>query len=321
VLNKLSKEWVCGSIPCIAIGLFLLVMPGFLDVSYVSLLTKVLIFGLLAMSLDIIYGYTGLWSFGHASLFGVGAYVTGILIKNYAITSFWLAAPAGVLAAVFVSAVFGYLALRVKGLHFLIVTLGLGQLTYCVAIKWSPVTGGFNGLIGIPYPNLGFPFSFSSLSFYYFTLVIVAICSFLLFLVVKSPFGSSLKGIRDAELRMRCLGYNTWLHKYLAFIISGLFAGVAGVLYLYFNGLISPGDIGVGASGNVMLMVMLGGSGTLWGPAIGTTVFLTFAYFVSLFMPERWPLFLGIGFIAAVMFLTGGIWPYLARLWPQRGNS
>ena len=133
----------------------------------------------MAMSLDIAFGYTGLWSFGHAALFGVAAYTNGILIKHYGITSFWLAAPAGILMAIVVSAVFGLIALRVSGIYFLLITFALGQLIYSIAIKWVKMTGGSDGLGGIPYPDLGF--SLSPISFYYFTLVVLIICALVLY--------------------------------------------------------------------------------------------------------------------------------------------
>jgi len=311
----LDKQQLLRFAPYIVLGLFLMIVPPFLDIAVLSLLTKILIFALLAMSLDLIYGYAGLWSFGHAGLFGVGAYTTGILIKSYGITSFWLSAPAGILMTVLVSAIFGLIALRGVALYFLLITFALGQLVYVTAFQWRAMTGGSAGLLGIFYPDLGFSFSFSSLSYYYFTLVVVAICAFVLYLITKSPFGHSLQGIRESETRMRHLGYNTWLHKYIAFIISGLFAGVAGVLYLHFNGIIMPSNANFAASGVVMLMVIIGGSGTLWGAAIGSAVLTCLAYFISIFTPERWPLILGAIFVAIVMFLRGGILPQLRRLW------
>jgi branched-chain amino acid transport system permease protein len=303
----------------IVIALFLTAAPPFIGLTYVSLLTKFIIFALLAMSLDIIFGYTGLWSFGHAALFGVGAYTTGILIIHYGITSFWLSAPAGILMATLVAAIFGVIALRVSGLYFLIVTLALGQLIYGIVMEWGPMTGGYDGLWNVPPPDIGI--TFTSLSYYYFTLVIVAICAFVLYLITKSPFGHSLQGIRESETRMRCLGYNTWLYKFIAFIIGGLFAGVAGVLYVHFNGAVCPANVGLASSGIVMLMLIIGGSGRLWGAVIGSVVFLSLEYFVSLFTPARWPLIMGASFIGVAMLLRGGLWPHINRLWGRANQS
>lgn len=301
--------------PHIIIGLSLMLLPNYLDLSLVSLLTKILIFGLLVMSLDILVGYSGLWSFGHAALFGVGAYTTGILITRFGITSFWLSAPSGILMAVLAACVFGVIALRVSAIYFLLITFALGQLVFSIAMKWVPMTGGSDGLTGVPYPDF-FGFSwYSPVGFYYFVLVVFVICSLLLYLFIKSPFGLSLQGIREDEPRMRSLGYNTWLTRYIAFIISGLFAGVAGVLYVHFNGYISPRDVGFAGSGMLWLMLIIGGSGTLWGAAIGSGVVLLLQYSVSIFTPERWPLIMGASFVAAVMFFRGGIFPRVLNLW------
>ncbi|MAH39757.1 MAG: branched-chain amino acid ABC transporter permease [Dehalococcoidales bacterium] len=311
----LNKQRLLHFTPYIAIGLFLITATSFLDIAVLSLLTKILIFALLAMSLDLIWGYTGLWSLGHASLFGMGAYTTGILMVRYGITSLWLSAPAGILMTVLVAAIFGLIALRVSTVYFLLITFALGQLVYGVGMKWFTVTGGRDGLPGVPYPDLGFPVSFSPISIYYFTLTVVVICAFVLYKITKSPFGHSLQGIRESETRMRHLGYNTWLYKYIAFVVSGLFAGVAGVLHIYFYGHIAPASIGFMASGTAILMVIIGGSGTLWGAAIGAVVINILQYYISIFVPERWPLILGACFIAVVVFLRGGILPHLRRLW------
>ena len=307
------KKRVIYFTPAIIIIAFLIIGPLFIGTALVSLLTKILIFALMAMSLDIAFGYTGLWSFGHAALFGAAAYTNGILIKHYSITSFWLAAPAGILMAIVASAVFGLIALRVSGIYFLLITFALGQLIYSIAIKWIKMTGGSDGLGGIPYPDLGF--SLSPVSFYYFTLVILSICALVLYLVVKSPFGYGLQGIRENEIRMRTLGYNIWLHKYIAFLTSGLFGGVAGILYIHFNGVITPGSVGMGASGLAIIMIIIGGSGTLWGAMIGSGTLFILEYFISMVTPERWPAILGACFVATVSFARGGILLKLINLW------
>lgn len=310
----LSKERASSFAPYIIIGLFVVALPFFADLPIISLVTKILIFGLLAMSLDILVGYSGLWSFCHAVFFGVGAYTTGILITRYDITSFWLSAPAGVLMAVLVAAIFGFVALRVSAIYFLLITFALGQLAYSVAMKWVALTGGRYGIVGIAYPDF-FGFSWHSpIGLYYFILVVVIICALLLHLLTKSPFGASLQGIRESEIRMSALGYNTWLYKYLAFIIAGLFAGVAGVLYIHFKGSIHPSEVGVAMSGLLWLMLIIGGTGTLWGAIIGSGVISVLQYFISIFTPERWPLIMGACFIVSVMFLRRGIFPYLTSL-------
>jgi branched-chain amino acid transport system permease protein len=314
-----AKGRLVNCIPAIVTVAFLLSAPLLLGTAIVSLLTKILIFALLAMSLDISFGYTGLWSFGHAAIFGVAAYTVGILTTRYDVSSFWLVAPAAVLMAIFASALFGAIALRVSGIYFLLVTFALGQLIFGIAIKWKGMTGGSDGLAGVPYPELGF--SLSSTSFYYFVLVVLIVCTAALYRLTKSPFGNSLQGIREDETRMSVLGYNTWFYKYIALLISGLFGGVAGMLYIYFNGLIAPETIGMVGSGSVIIMTIIGGSGTLWGALIGSAAIFLLEYFSSLLTPERWPIILGACFVAAVMFARGGIFPRLARLWMKASGS
>jgi branched-chain amino acid transport system permease protein len=318
-ITLLDRNRLLRFAPGIILALFLIALPLFMGVALVGLFTKILIFALLVMSLDLLVGYSGLWSFGHAAFFGIAAYTTGILIVRYDITSFWLSAPAGVLMAVIAACIFGFIALRVSALYFLLITLALGQLVFGLVNtsigKLGALTGGNDGLVGITYPDMGL--SFSSTSYYYFVLVIFVICALLLYLLTRSPFGYGLRGIRESEIRMRCLGYNTWLYKYIAFIVASLFAGIAGVLYIHFNHFISPASVGIGNAGIIWLMLIIGGTGTLWGGIIGSGVLLVLQYYISVFTPERWPLIMGVCFIAVVMFFRGGIFTYLSNLWDR----
>ena len=305
--------------PYIVIGVILIILPLFLS-PYVQgvLLTKVLIFAIFAMSLNLILGYTGLFSLGHAAFFGVGGYTTGILITRFGVDTFWLTAPLSILMATLFAAVYGLIALRVSGLYFLMVTFALAQLLFAVAWHWFHMTGGAFGLKGIPLPNLGIPgFTFNDTSLYYFVLLFFIICYFLLHRIVNSPFGYALQGIREDEPRMRALGYNTWLYKYIAFIIAGLFAGVGGVLFAHWNMLISPRHLGVTTSALGLFYVIIGGAGTLFGPAIGAAVVIGIEYGASIYNPERWPLILGALFVITVMFLRGGIYPHLVNFWKK----
>lgn len=311
----MEKRQVLYFTPVLVILLFFLVAPLILGTALVSLTNKILIFALLAMSVDIAFGYTNLWTFGHAAIFGASAYTVGLMLQHGLITNFWLLLPIGLLVAVIVSAIYIALAARTSGLYFLLITFALGQLIYSVVVHWHPVTRGTDGLWGIPYPAIGF--NFTSMSYYYFTLVVVVICAILLYLMIKSPFGYSLIGIRENETRARTLGYNILLRKFIAFVISGLFAGLAGILYLYFNNGISPDAIGYSASGMAIIMVIIGGTATLWGAFVGAAVVLVFQYYISLITPERWPIYLGVVFIAAVFFARGGVYPRLTSAWKK----
>lgn len=303
--------------PYIIIGLVLLVLPSFLSTYPLSILTKVLIYAIFAISLDLIVGYTGLTSLGHAAFFGVAGYAFGIFMVRYGIENFWLVIPLGILAAGIAAAVIGYISLRVSGVYFLLVTLAFGQLLSVAAVKWTTVTGGTNGLYGIEYPYLGLPgFTWTNLSFYYLVFLAFVICFFLLHRITNSSFGRALVGIRENEPRMQSLGYNTWAHKYVAFIIAGLFAGVAGVLFAPFYGIMVPQHLGIMTSSSVMLMVIIGGAGTLFGPVIGAGFIVILERLASdLVSSERWPLILGVVFVICVLFLRGGFGIYLSRFW------
>jgi branched-chain amino acid transport system permease protein len=200
-----------------------------------------------------------------------------------------------------------------SGIYFLLITLALGQMIFSIAFTWKEMTGGSDGVINIPYPSLGINFSVTS--YYYFTLIIVIICALVLHRLLHSPFGYSLQGIRENETRMLTLGFNTWRHKFLAFVISGVFAGMAGILYVHYNGIIIPQSVDMASSGLIAIMVIIGGSGTLWGAVIGSGVIYVLSHFISIYTPQRWPLILGACFVAAVMFARGGIFPQLSKLW------
>lgn len=309
------KSKVINFAPAIAGLLFLVAVPYALGSVVTSLATKIIIFALLAMALDIVFGYTGLWSFCHAALFGVGGYTVAMIVNYTDITSFFVIAPAGIIMATIAAAIFGLIALRASGIYFLLITVALGQLVFGSIITQFQWTKGYDGLGGIPYPEIGL--SLSTTTFYYFALVIVVICIFLLYRLIKSPFGHSLEGVRDRETRMRILGYNTWQYKFIAFVISGFFAGVAGVLYAFYNGIMTPSDVGFAASGVVIMLVIIGGSGTFWGALISSVVIFVLNFYISSITTDRWPMVLGVIFIAVVMFARSGIFPALNNLWTK----
>ncbi len=318
-MPKKYRSFVIRLVPFIVIGLFLLILPSFAGLALVSLATKILIYGLLVMSLDLLVGYTGLWAFGHAAFFGIAAYTSAILIVRFNFTNFWITSLASLLLALFAAALFGLIALRVSQIYFLLITLAMGQLVYGIvrtsAGQLGVITGGSDGIGGVLYPDFGFYFSPNS--YYYFTLAVVILCVFIMYRIVHSPLGYSLQGSRESEIRLRTLGYNTWLYRYVAFLIAALFAGVSGILYIYYNGYISPDAIGVEATGFLWLMIIIGGSGTLWGAFVGSAVVLALQYFVSTVTPERWPLIFGGCFVVAVIIFREGIFPKLRNLWSK----
>lgn len=294
----------------------ILVLPLFVDEFIQNVIMKVFIFAIFAMSLNIMWGYTGYPSLGHAAYFGVAGYTVGIMMVNYDITNFWILAPAGIILATIVAAILGVPALRMTGAYFLLVTLAMGQLIFSVAQKWRTVTGGDTGLGGIIYPNLHLPwFTLNAHSYYYLVFVLFAISAFVIYLILHSPFGEALQGIRENEPRMRALGYNTWLYRYIAFIMAGFFAGVAGILFPAFNGVMSPVHANVATSADVMLMVVLGSPSVIFGPVLGAAVVVILEQVMIIYEPYRWPLIFGAVFVLSVMFLREGLSVYLIRLW------
>ncbi len=273
------------------------VMGKALPAYYVGLVTQVLIMAIFAMSMDILLGYTGLPSLGHAAMFGAGAYGTALVALKVS-PNLWAHLGAGLAAAVVVSLVFGVLALRASGPYFLMITLALAQLLWALAFSWRPLTGGDDGLPGVPRPYLSLlPADWSaSANFFYLALLVFAISAAAMYLLVQSPFGHALRGILESESRMEALGYNVWLYKYLAFILAGLFAGVAGTLFVYYHGFVSPEVLSLQQSGNALLMVILGGAGTLWGGVIGAAILVLLINLVSSYT-VHWQLILGAVYI------------------------
>lgn len=302
--------------------LLFVILPPFAYTYILSLLIKIFIFALFAVSLDFIWGFGGLISLGHAAYFGIGGYVAGVLMMRYEIFNFWIITPVGISVAALIAALFGVIALRVSGAYFLLITAALGQLLFSLAWKWRWLSSeGVEGIAGIIRPDLGIPgFQWGNLTFYYFTLSIFLICFFILNKIIKSPFGLALQGIREDEIRMQALGYNIWSHKYIAYIIAGVFASIAGMLFAFQNGLIVPEHLAIGNSTIALLIVIIGGVGTLYGPLIGSMVIIPLEFYAGVFTPERWPLILGSSFIISIMYFRKGIGVYLLNLW-QKGIS
>ena len=289
-----------------ALVLVLVVFPPMLSSFLLSLVTQALIYAILAMSLDIILGYIGLASLGHAAYFGLGAYAVGILSTRYG-TGFWTTLAAGVLLAAAVAAIFGLVALRATGVYFLMITLALGMVVWGLAQRWVSMTQGDNGISSVPRPDLGLPWSLGGgRAYYYLALAAFLLAASALWVIVHSPFGQTLVGIRESESRMRTLGYHVWLHKYVAFVIAGTVGGFGGVFWAYYNGFVSPADMELTTSVKVLLMVALGGRGTLLGPALGALIIVLLENLVSVYT-HRWLLILGAVYIGTIVYAPEGI--------------
>jgi len=281
----------------------------------ILLITQALVFAIIAMSLDLLLGYTGLPSLGQAAYLGVGAYLTAILASRYGFGmdwTFWVVVPLGIFAGAATAAFFGLFAIRASGVYFLMITLALGMCVWGLAYRWNSLTGGDNGINLPGRPEFGIQLA-DDVTFFYLVLGFFILSLAALHLVVRSPFGRSLVGIRERELRMRVLGYNTWLHKYLAFVIAGGFGGLAGVLLAHLNGLVSPEDVILTTSVDVLLMVVLGGSGTLVGAAIGAGVVVFLREYLSTLVPW-WQYVLGGVYVLTILYLPGGLMGIPERL-------
>ncbi len=290
-----------------------LVMPLWLSPFLISLLNLILIYAILAMSLDILMGYTGLDSLGQAAFFGTGAYAVGIMMTRYGFG--WEAAILlALLLSTAMAALSGLVAIRVKGLFFLVITLSISQVLWGISHRWGQLTGGWNGLRGIPRP---FPLLESNLTFYYLGLGVFLVSGFLMYRLVYSPFGLTLRGIKDSESRMGTSGYNVWLHKYIVFVICGMFSGVSGILYGFYSGFVSPGVLAVRTSFDAMLMVIIGGAGTLVGSIIGSAIVVALRNYLSAYL-DRWLIVLGLVFIVTTLYAPKGILGWL-RAW--RGKT
>ena len=290
----------------------LLTLPFFLTDYPRALVSEIFIFAIFAMSLDLLLGFTGLMSLGHAAFFGLGAYAVAVLGTLFGVDA-WIGLAAGVLLAAGGAALIGFFCVRLAGIPFLMLTLAFSQLVFSVALKWRDVTGGSDGMALAEKPSF-FGLSLDhSLVMYFMTLLFFVSAFLALRRLINAPLGHVFVGIRENEQRMLAIGYPTRAYKLLAFVIAGAFAGLAGGLYAIFNGFISSDALYWTASGDILIMTMLGGAGTLIGPPIGAAVFLLMKNVASSYS-EHWLTIIGVIFICCVMFFPGGIWGTVQKL-------
>ena len=291
----------------------LVIAPPLLPTYLVTAVTEILILGLFAMSLDLLVGYTGLDSFGHAAAYGLGAYTTALTLLHTAVP-LPLALLLGAAVTAVVAVPMAWLSTRTTGVSFAMLTLAFAQLLYAIAYKWQRVTGGSDGLAGVartPGP-FGITWFGSRLGFYY----LVAACVIGAFLFcrafVRSPVGTTLLAIKENERKAAALGYNPRAYKILVFVVAAFFGGLAGALYAPFAGFASPDLFFWLLSGQVLIMVIIGGAGTLGGPLVGAAFFYLLEHWLS-GITNSWALFLGLIFIAFVLFVPQGIWGLARR--------
>jgi len=321
--RQMSSARVNVLLVVVALAIVAIIVPH--SNSFVILLaTRALAFSILVMSLDILLGYTGLASLGQAAYLGVGAYLTAILATRYQIGlgwDFWAVVVLGMLLGAALAAFFGLLAIRATGVYFLMITLALGQCVWGLAYRWNSLTGGDNGINLRSRPKFGIDLA-DEVTFFYLVLACFAVSLAMMYTLVRSPFGRSLTGIRERELRMQILGYNTWLHKYIAFIIAGAFGGLSGVLWAHTAGIVSPENVVLTTSVDALLMAVLGGAGTLIGGVIGAIIVFGLREYLSTLVPW-WQYVLGAVYVLTIFYLPTGLMgiPERIRQWRATGAS
>jgi branched-chain amino acid transport system permease protein len=292
---------------------FLVALPFLLDNRfYLRLATEILIYGMLAMSLDVLLGYTGLLSFMHAVYMGMGAYTVGLFLKYLDPTSsVWVLLLLGMGITAAIAFPIGWVQVRTGGFSFALLTIAFGMMLYTVVWKARDITGGDDGLIGIPTPNIslgGWVIGETSdpITVYFFTLFIVLLCFLITWRIIRSPLGAVLESIRENEERASFIGIHVHRYKLLGWMLACSLAGVCGVLFTLLKGSVSPTMMDANAGGSVLMMTLLGGLGTLWGPFIGAGVFIFAQDYIST-MTEHWMIFLGLILIVLVLFIPKGI--------------
>ena len=313
--------WIADH-PVASFAVFFAVFP-FL-VPYHALATQVLIYGLFALGFNLLYGYTGLLSFGHAAYYGLGAYGTGLVLAKLKLTSLWVALGTGVAAAMIGGALIGFFCLRRRGIYFAMLTLAFAQMLYFIAFHSSDLTGGDDGLRGIPVHAIGL-FGWSlplgqPLAFYFFAYAFVLLAVAGLQRILTSPFGTVLQAIRENGDRAVACGYDVNRIKLLSFVFSALFTGLAGALDALRLTVVPVESLYWTTSGQVVIMTLLGGAGTFFGPFVGAATFLVLADRLSIFI-EFWPLVIGVIFMAFVLFLPRGIWGTLTARIADRPHT
>ena len=294
-------------------ALLLVALPFWVSgIYYINVASQILFFAIFALGLNVLAGYGGLVSLGHAALFGIAAYATGYILDA------GFGHPAAILGALVIGTasmtLYAVLSLRATGIGFIMITLALGQIVWGLAYRWISLTNGDNGinLHGRPAP-FGIQLN-DAAAFYYTTLMVFALSVLAMAIFVRSPLGAALKGTRDQPRRMNALGYHVWAIRFCACLFSGLLTSTAGILFVYYNQFISPQTLALTASAEVLLMVISGGAGTLLGPIVGAALVVIVKSVVSGFI-ERWNMLLGAIFVAIVILMPEGLVPGSARLW------
>jgi branched-chain amino acid transport system permease protein len=309
-------KWIAASL----LAALLVLLPLVAGEFYLNLASQILIAVIFALSLNLLVGYGGMTSLGHASFLGVAAYISALLTTRYGL-GHGPAAIISILGTTVTAALFGIIALRATGLGFLMITLALSQVLWGLAYRMSDVTNGDNGIAGLTRPMpFGIPLD-SPASFYWFALIVTGFAYLMMAIFVSSSFGSTLRGVRDQPRRMAALGFNPWMIRWITFIYAGFWGGISGLLYVYYNKYIHPTSLSTTSSAEALLGVIAGGSGTMSGPAVGAALVLLLKNYASAYL-DRWNMLLGLVFLFIVLVMPTGIVPGFSKLVARlRGGS
>lgn len=307
------------------VWLLLLALPFWLPLvgGYTALGTRVLIFALGAMGLNLLLGFTGCMSFGEAAYFGIGGYGTGELLMHVT-NNTWLAVIFGMLVGGIAAFAFGPLVMRRRGIYFAMITVAIGQIFYFVAERWNSFTGGEDGLMGFSRQPLHFGsivVPLTAVPFYYFVLFFFALGSAAIALLLYSPLGHTFVAIRENRRRAQFLGIHIERYVWASFAIAGLITGLAGALNALQNNFMSPAELYWIESGNLVIMAVLGGMRSFWGPLVGSVIFIAIQDYISTIFPNNWETFIGILFIAAVVFFPNGVLGFIRRRARSTANT
>lgn len=294
------------------VAAFLIVSPFILPSYFVGILLKTMIYALFATSFNVVFGYLGLPSLGHAAYFGAAAYVVAIAARR-GVDSFTLQIVIGIAATMFIALVFGALSLRARGVYHFMITMALAQVLFSIAFGWRDLTGGDDGLAGIKRPTFSFIGEAGDIAFYYFAFGACAIAAVTYIILAYSPLGRVFVGIRENEQRMRVLGYNVTLYQIAGIVIASVGAGLAGILLAYQTGYVGVNSLSIALSAEALLMVILGGAGTIAGPLIGAVVITGLQAAMS-DVTKHWPLMLGSIYVVVVLWAPNGIMGWLSEL-------
>lgn len=292
--------------------LILLILPSFIPRFYVYLLALIFVTSLLAMSLNLVVGHGGLFQFHHGVFYGVGAYTVALMLKKTSLP-LWTGFVAGPIVAAVIGLVIGWFCVRLTRLYFGMLQISLGSLIWVIVFRWYSLTGGDDGIPGIPVPAILSPAKNS----YYFILIVLVVCLILMYLILKSPFGSTLQAIRDNPQRCEAIGINVRRYQLIAIVIATFFAGVAGVLFVVLERSVFAELLFWVLSLEIFIMCLLGGWFTFAGPILGAAIMVALRTFVGIFT-EYWTLILGIMLILLIFFLPEGVMGFLQKLFQHR---